>query len=535
MQSFPLYFRYYKLTEYDAILSTKSAMTNNNLEDKIVHGHNQAQIEIALRTPYTYRPLNDSNEEIRVVKFTAGNGVSNKIECDIEHCLLSEEGDSYEAISYVWGEPIRNHDILCDNGTSHLKVTSNLRDVIERLASVPENDGHQRYWVDSICINQDNSAERDSQVKRMAKIYGYSKRVHVFLGTVEPGRHPATSSWFSRRWVSKISLVRSDETSVTLTYPTQVIQEYLNARMTSIHYNRQDTWYRHDDWYSFWQDDHRASDDKPESRGIDDSRFHILTMMYGFNDRQCSDDWDRLFALLGGSCDVVITDTRPTLSTANEPTIYYMPTYTTTTEQVYLEFAQAALTSTSAYNLLSCAGAFRHIHNEVPRTMPSWVPDWRCTPPLYLPTIDGDGWLDVEPFTACASEFTNGMSSRHKPSVVVNEDGRSITLEAIPFGTVKRISERQLSYGFSRVINIDDGYQALAPESIAIGDQVIIPIGAPTPLVLRQDESANYTLVSNCWVTEDPTSVLPPAQDWIMTAYCGGEVNIASIRDYRIL
>ena len=176
---------------------------NNGLDDETIQGHNQAQIEIALRNPYKYRPLSDVNEEIRVVKIMAGNGVGNKIECDIEHCLLSEEGDGYEAISYVWGEPIRNHDVICDNGTSHLKVTSNLRDVIERLASVPENDGHQRYWVDSICINQDNSAERDSQVKKMAKIYGYSKRVHVFLGTVEPGRHPATSSWFSRRWVSR--------------------------------------------------------------------------------------------------------------------------------------------------------------------------------------------------------------------------------------------------------------------------------------------------------------------------------------------
>ncbi|KAI4715040.1 hypothetical protein J4E89_000726 [Alternaria sp. Ai002NY15] len=276
---------------------------NNGLDNETTQAHTQAQIEIALRNPYTYRPLSDVNEEIRVVKIMAGNGVGNKIECDIEHCLLSEEGDGYEAISYVWGEPIRNHNVLCDNGKSHLKVTSNLREVIERLASMPENDGHQRYWVDSICINQDNSAERDSQVKRMAKIYGYSKRVHVFLGTVEPGRHPATSSWFSRRWV---------------------IQEYLNARMSSIHYNRQDMWY----------------------------------------------------------------------------------------------------------------------HNE---------------------------------------------------------------------------------------------YQALAPESVAIGDQVILPIGAPTPFVLRQDESANYTLVSNCWVTGDPTSVLPPAQNWIMNADCEGGLDTASIRDYLIL
>lgn len=281
-----------------------------------------------------------------------------------------------------------------------------------------------------------------------------------------------------------MSFIRSDEISVALAYLNQVIQEYLNARMTSIHYNRHDTWYRHNDWYAFWQDDHMVSDGKPKSRGTKDARFHILTMMYGFHDRQCSDDRDRLFALVGGSCNVVTTDTRQTFSTANEPEIYYMPTYTTTTEQVYLELAQAALASTSAYNLLSCAGAFQQAYNEVPRTMPSWVPDWRCAP-LYFPTMDGDGWFDVEPFTACLLKATNGMPFRHKPSVVVNKDGLFITLKAIPFGSVERISERPHFYGFSRIINIDNEYQALAPGSVAIGDQVIVPIGAPTPLVLR--------------------------------------------------
>jgi len=182
---------------------------NNGLDNKTIQGHTQAQIEIALRTPYTYRPLNDVKDEIRVVSIHKSNALDNIIECDIEHCLLSEAKDTYEAVSYVWGGQSQNHQILCDGGNGYLRVKPSLHEILWRLAALPENTGHQRYWIDSICINQDDAVERGKQVQKMTDIYYNAQRVHVFLGTVDLDKYPI-SSWFTRRWVRALQTCSRD-------------------------------------------------------------------------------------------------------------------------------------------------------------------------------------------------------------------------------------------------------------------------------------------------------------------------------------
>ena len=184
-------------------------MASNGFDDEITQGHTQAQIEIALRTPYIYRTLNDDTDEIRVVNIHNVNALDNIIQCDIEHCLLSEAKDTYEAVSYVWGDQSQNHQILCDGGKGHLQVKPSLHEILWRIASLPENTSHHhRYWIDGICINQDDAVERGKQVQKMRDIYYNAQRVHIFLGTVEPDKYPI-SNWFTRRWVRTLQTCRS--------------------------------------------------------------------------------------------------------------------------------------------------------------------------------------------------------------------------------------------------------------------------------------------------------------------------------------
>lgn len=88
----------------------------------------------------------------------------------------------YEAISYVWGTDGRSHTITCDG--KHLPVTQSIYDALVRMRLPSEP---RRLWADQVCIDQDNVAERSSQVRLMNAVYKGASRILVWLGRDEQG------------------------------------------------------------------------------------------------------------------------------------------------------------------------------------------------------------------------------------------------------------------------------------------------------------------------------------------------------------
>jgi hypothetical protein len=85
---------------------------------------------------------------------------------------------SFEALSYVWGSQEGLKQITCNNMS--LSVTKNL---FEALMALREGDDEDRYlWVDAICIDQNNPAEKAVQVRNMLTIYEKAVRVIAWLG-----------------------------------------------------------------------------------------------------------------------------------------------------------------------------------------------------------------------------------------------------------------------------------------------------------------------------------------------------------------
>lgn len=122
-----------------------------------------------------YEPL-PAGEFIRVLKLEPGE-TDQDIECSLEIVDIEQSKDSYEALSYVWGDPNNTVNIRC-NGL-RVAITVSLA---ESLRNFRHSSEPRVLWADALCINQNNNQEKGHQVKRMGEVYANAKRTLVWLG-----------------------------------------------------------------------------------------------------------------------------------------------------------------------------------------------------------------------------------------------------------------------------------------------------------------------------------------------------------------
>jgi len=60
-----------------------------------------------------------------------------------------------------------------------MNITSNLHDALLHFRARSRNHS---IWIDSICTNQDNVSERNSQISIMGRIFAFAKLVVIRLG-----------------------------------------------------------------------------------------------------------------------------------------------------------------------------------------------------------------------------------------------------------------------------------------------------------------------------------------------------------------
>ncbi|KAH7377533.1 heterokaryon incompatibility protein-domain-containing protein [Cadophora sp. MPI-SDFR-AT-0126] len=112
---------------------------------------------------------------------------NDKLRCNLRAVRLDDAAGRYSALSYCWTQPVRDavHGLLC-NGLA-IDVGENLRLALEniRYRTLP-----RIVWVDALCINQDDLAERNQQVQLMGQIYQQAIEAIVWLGDSFPRRPP---------------------------------------------------------------------------------------------------------------------------------------------------------------------------------------------------------------------------------------------------------------------------------------------------------------------------------------------------------
>jgi hypothetical protein len=122
--------------------------------------------------------LNAERNEIRTLTLIRG-GFHDPIQCSLQTVSLDDH-PTYNALSYVWGNVENNVPIAVD-GTVFL-ATENLKLALQYIREVHRDIV---LWVDAICINQNDTDERNYKVSLMGTLYSEAKEVIIWLGEAD--------------------------------------------------------------------------------------------------------------------------------------------------------------------------------------------------------------------------------------------------------------------------------------------------------------------------------------------------------------
>ncbi|KAF7897291.1 hypothetical protein EAF00_005519 [Botryotinia globosa] len=126
---------------------------------------------------------------IRLISINLGNP-DDPIELDLNsvrfrpgnhtNWISAEYIPRYEALSYIWDEDERKDKIVVILNGKPFYITSNLHSA---LLAIRRNNVTSQLWIDAICIDQNDNAEKEKQLRIMHQIYKNATNVRVWLGS----------------------------------------------------------------------------------------------------------------------------------------------------------------------------------------------------------------------------------------------------------------------------------------------------------------------------------------------------------------
>ncbi|KAF4458854.1 ankyrin [Fusarium albosuccineum] len=156
---------------------------------------------------FVHTPLDKTTPNIRLLQIRPYQSDNDRPICSITTHTLDNECPPFIALSYVWGRDKATNDIELDART--FRVRSNLWSALHQLSNCQLDVEAEYFWIDAICINQEDNDERAHQVGMMSKIYQGAAAVVAWLGPslrdsdiaikaigqlspdLEPGQEPA--------------------------------------------------------------------------------------------------------------------------------------------------------------------------------------------------------------------------------------------------------------------------------------------------------------------------------------------------------
>ncbi|KAI1130854.1 heterokaryon incompatibility protein-domain-containing protein [Nemania abortiva] len=122
------------------------------------------------RAPFRYTPLKQG--QIRLLQ-----PPTNADDVSWSLITVSLHERDFDALSYTWGDQSCRCSFICND--QEFLISQNLKSALPYLAT---RDSFLPIWIDAVCINQSDEAEKYAQIPRMHNVYRRAVQVWVWLG-----------------------------------------------------------------------------------------------------------------------------------------------------------------------------------------------------------------------------------------------------------------------------------------------------------------------------------------------------------------
>ncbi|TDZ37305.1 Heterokaryon incompatibility protein 6, OR allele [Colletotrichum spinosum] len=126
---------------------------------------------------FQYQPLDENVDCTRFVVINPAENDDDPISCHLVHLAFGTR-PKFDALSYTWGDENPKEAIQVDGCA--FEARKNLFDALRYLRRHMVEG--ELFWIDALCIDQDNIAERNRQLRMMGHIYFRAQKVIVWLG-----------------------------------------------------------------------------------------------------------------------------------------------------------------------------------------------------------------------------------------------------------------------------------------------------------------------------------------------------------------
>lgn len=127
---------------------------------------------------FVYASLQADIREFRLLTLQPSTDRHAPVRCKLNRASFDNNDVKYTALSYTWGDPLSTTMILVNGATKQVTI-----DLEAALRHIRQSSCAMVLWIDAICINQEDLAEKNHQVEMMKEIYTGAELVIAWLGT----------------------------------------------------------------------------------------------------------------------------------------------------------------------------------------------------------------------------------------------------------------------------------------------------------------------------------------------------------------